>query len=183
MESTSLVETIHLSFTFPDQGNIQDNFRLFYVSVNNSPIFLLIRKLVDESSGQDLYIRVRASEQVSDLNENRRQKIIVAVLVISGILIFFSLLFCIWKKTTKKARLTTVQDNKEDVDVHLFDLSTIATATNNFSCENLIGAGGFGPVYKLRCVSLGDNKWKKEQRVLSPCSPPQPSGTCMAAVE
>ncbi|KAI9186644.1 hypothetical protein LWI28_019410 [Acer negundo] len=107
-----------------------------------------IRKHVAEGSGQDLYIRVRASEQVSDLNENRRQKIIVAVLVISGIVILFSLLFCIWKKTTKKARLTTVQENKEDVDVHLFDLSTIATATNNFSRENLIGAGGFGPVYK-----------------------------------
>ncbi|TXG67187.1 hypothetical protein EZV62_008462 [Acer yangbiense] len=61
-----------------------------------------IRKHVDEISGQDLYIRVRASEQVSDLNEYRRQKIIIAVLVISGILIFFSLLFCIWKKTTKK---------------------------------------------------------------------------------
>ncbi|KAK3199307.1 hypothetical protein Dsin_022722 [Dipteronia sinensis] len=110
-----------------------------------------IRKHVNESSGQDLYIRVPASEQVSDLNENRRRKIIVAVSVISGILIFFSLLFCIWKKITKKARLTTVQDNKEeeeDVNVHLFDLSTIATATNNFSRENLIGAGGFGPVYK-----------------------------------
>ncbi|KAK2639280.1 hypothetical protein Ddye_027075 [Dipteronia dyeriana] len=106
-----------------------------------------IRKQVNESSGLDLYIRVPASEQVSDLNENRK-KIILAVLVISGILIFFSLLFCIWKKTMKKACLTTVQDNKEDVDVHLFDLSTIATATNNFSRENLIGAGGFGPVYK-----------------------------------
>ncbi|TXG67195.1 hypothetical protein EZV62_008470 [Acer yangbiense] len=65
-----------------------------------------IRKHVDESSGQDLYIRVRASEQVSDLNENRRQKIILAVLVISGILIIFSLLFCIWKKTTKKGNST-----------------------------------------------------------------------------
>ena len=43
---------------------------------------------------------------VSDLNENRRQKIIVAVLVISGILIFFSLLFCIWKKTMKKGNST-----------------------------------------------------------------------------
>ncbi|KAK3199311.1 hypothetical protein Dsin_022726 [Dipteronia sinensis] len=108
-----------------------------------------IRKYVDESNGQDLYIRVPASEQVSDLNENRRRKIILAVSVISGILIFFSLLFCIWKKITKKARLTTVQDNKEeDVNVHLFDLSTIATATNNFSRENLIGVGGFGPVYK-----------------------------------
>ncbi|KAK4850522.1 hypothetical protein QYF36_007460 [Acer negundo] len=155
-----------------------------------------IRKHVAEGSGQDLYIRVRASEQVSDLNENRRQKIIVAVLVISGIVILFSLLFCIWKKTTKKARLTTVQDNKEDVDVHLFDLSTIATATNNFSRENLIGAGGFGPVYKgtlstgeeVAVKRLSNNSGQgaeefRNERVLSPCSPPQPSWTCMAAVE
>ncbi|TXG67198.1 hypothetical protein EZV62_008473 [Acer yangbiense] len=52
-------------------------------------------------SGDLIDIRKHVDE-ISDLNENRRQKIIVAVLVISGILIFFSLLFCIWKKTTKK---------------------------------------------------------------------------------
>ncbi|KAF9595502.1 hypothetical protein IFM89_000590, partial [Coptis chinensis] len=30
----------------------------------------------------------------------------------------------------------------------LYDLATIATATNNFSLSNKIGEGGFGPVYK-----------------------------------
>ncbi|XP_075669802.1 G-type lectin S-receptor-like serine/threonine-protein kinase At4g27290 [Castanea sativa] len=37
---------------------------------------------------------------------------------------------------------------KEDVEVPLFDFTTIVTATNKFSQANVIGAGGFGPVYK-----------------------------------
>jgi hypothetical protein len=31
----------------------------------------------------------------------------------------------------------------------LFDLVTVIAATNNFSSENKIGEGGFGPVYKV----------------------------------
>lgn len=31
----------------------------------------------------------------------------------------------------------------------LFDISTIASATNNFSCNNKIGEGGFGSIYKV----------------------------------
>ena len=30
-----------------------------------------------------------------------------------------------------------------------FDSSTLRTATNNFSTDNKIGEGGFGPVYKV----------------------------------
>ena len=33
--------------------------------------------------------------------------------------------------------------------VWYFDLSTILSATNNFSDENKLGEGGFGPVYKV----------------------------------
>ncbi|KAL5737873.1 hypothetical protein ACOSP7_030634 [Xanthoceras sorbifolium] len=96
--------------------------------------------------GHDIYIRVPVAEP--DLNEKRKQKSIAVVSIIIGVSL--CLLTCIiWGKTKKRAHLTG-QDNKneEDIDVHLFDLSTIATATNNFSHENLIGAGGFGLVYK-----------------------------------
>ncbi|KAJ7981663.1 Receptor protein kinase [Quillaja saponaria] len=40
------------------------------------------------------------------------------------------------------------KEQKEDLELPLFDLSTIATATDNFSIDNKLGEGGFGPVYK-----------------------------------
>ncbi|RWW04468.1 hypothetical protein GW17_00032306 [Ensete ventricosum] len=36
-----------------------------------------------------------------------------------------------------------------DLDLPLFDLGTVADATGNFSVENKLGEGGFGPVYKV----------------------------------
>ncbi|KAI6690442.1 hypothetical protein NL676_027270 [Syzygium grande] len=37
---------------------------------------------------------------------------------------------------------------KEDLELRVFDLGTVAIATSNFSEENKLGEGGFGPVYK-----------------------------------
>ncbi|KAL5147594.1 G-type lectin S-receptor-like serine/threonine-protein kinase [Glycine soja] len=48
------------------------------------------------------------------------------------------------KSKTKES----IERQLKDVDVPLFDLLTIATATNNFLLNNKIGQGGFGPVYK-----------------------------------
>ena len=39
---------------------------------------------------------------------------------------------------------------KEDLELPLFDLATIASATNNFSSTCKLGEGGFGPVYKVK---------------------------------
>lgn len=38
---------------------------------------------------------------------------------------------------------------KDDLNLPLFYLSTIVDATGNFSVENKLGEGGFGPVYKV----------------------------------
>ncbi|KAL2327740.1 hypothetical protein Fmac_021167 [Flemingia macrophylla] len=44
---------------------------------------------------------------------------------------------------------------KEDINLPTFDLSVLVNATENFSTENKLGEGGFGPVYKC---TLRDGK-------------------------
>ena len=40
----------------------------------------------------------------------------------------------------------------EDIELPLFDLAAITLATNNFSPANIIGKGGFGPVYRVTII-------------------------------
>ncbi|XP_076959397.1 putative cysteine-rich receptor-like protein kinase 20 [Bidens hawaiensis] len=40
------------------------------------------------------------------------------------------------------------REDDDTGDINFFDLRTIQVATNNFSVENKLGEGGFGPVYK-----------------------------------
>lgn len=48
----------------------------------------------------------------------------------------------------------TGNDNEsKDLELPLFDFQTIANATNNFSLNNKLGEGGFGPVYKVILIS------------------------------
>lgn len=52
---------------------------------------------------------------------------------------------------TIHANCTDYEDGQggEDLDVPMFELSAIIKATDNFSDENKLGEGGFGPVYKV----------------------------------
>lgn len=43
----------------------------------------------------------------------------------------------------------SIEGQKEDMELPLFDLSTITNVTDNFSINNKLGEGGFGPVYKV----------------------------------
>ena len=40
-------------------------------------------------------------------------------------------------------------EGQEHLELPLFDLDTLLNATNNFSSDNKLGEGGFGPVYKV----------------------------------
>ncbi|MED6111489.1 hypothetical protein PIB30_052721 [Stylosanthes scabra] len=102
-------------------------------------------------AGQDLYIRVPASEL--DTNNGRKVKIGVAVGVTVGVLCGLLLAFCLIRKRRKRATLKALKDHskeeqEEDPEVPSYDLSVIASATDNFSDKNKLGEGGFGPVFK-----------------------------------
>ena len=43
-----------------------------------------------------------------------------------------------------------IRGAKEDIELPIFDLMSKANATDNFSRNNKLGEGGFGPVYKVR---------------------------------
>ncbi|KAF9666889.1 hypothetical protein SADUNF_Sadunf16G0275700 [Salix dunnii] len=65
-------------------------------------------------AGQEIYIRMNASESRGNKEENNQID----------------------------------RGPKEDLELPLFQFTTIAKATNDFSFNNKIGEGGFGPVYK-----------------------------------
>ncbi|KAB2095886.1 hypothetical protein ES319_A01G071000v1 [Gossypium barbadense] len=99
--------------------------------------------------GQDLYIRLATSDlnhirSKGKLNEKLKAVIIaISVIIASGMTILALLLY------VQKIRLrNTGEHGKEDLELPVFDFTTIATATNNFSSNNILGQGGFGPVYK-----------------------------------
>uniref|UniRef100_A0A2N9J971 Receptor-like serine/threonine-protein kinase n=1 Tax=Fagus sylvatica TaxID=28930 RepID=A0A2N9J971_FAGSY len=118
------------------------------------------------ANGQDLYIRMSASKiPASSMNHGKAKKggkTKIAVVVAAAALAFvFGMLligFYICRSRTNLKvklewnRILGHQNNEgkkeEDLELPFLDLSTIASATNNFAINNKLGEGGFGPVYK-----------------------------------
>nr|GEV84566.1 G-type lectin S-receptor-like serine/threonine-protein kinase [Tanacetum cinerariifolium] len=125
----------------------------------------LVDVRVYPQNGQDLYVRLAASE-LSDLRSSfhRKKRVVIEVsLSISIGLIFLGLVLalCTWSKRKKRSdveregKTVTILDRdhkgrsqKRSIDVPLFSLSKVSRATDNFSADNKLGEGGFGPVYK-----------------------------------
>ncbi|MED6141252.1 hypothetical protein PIB30_101451, partial [Stylosanthes scabra] len=132
--------------------------------VDGSGCLLWFADLVDiveySKGGQDLYVRVAASDigGVEKMGRSNKKKKLAAIGVGSGVLFMIIILFLV--RLTYKQRDSRIRrekfygrdfrygQRKEDVDLPTFDFQTIANATGNFSIENKVGEGGFGPVYK-----------------------------------
>ncbi|GFZ06533.1 S-locus lectin protein kinase family protein [Actinidia rufa] len=78
----------------------------------------------------------------------RKKKIVVIVAVVSAACGMLVLSLLCWWIISRRAKTASLQTEKEDLELPLFDLVTVATATNNFSSAQMVGEGGFGPVYK-----------------------------------
>ncbi|KAM0063305.1 putative protein kinase RLK-Pelle-DLSV family [Helianthus debilis subsp. tardiflorus] len=105
--------------------------------------------------GQDIFIRMAASELDTKAKAKRRVRVIVVPVLVSATVLLGICLFVYRKIKQKKNGVVMVRENnfasdkkKEDWELPLFDFNTIANATNNFSDDCKLGEGGFGPVYK-----------------------------------
>ncbi|KAJ0644714.1 putative protein kinase RLK-Pelle-DLSV family [Helianthus annuus] len=128
--------------------------------------------------GDSLYIRVSASELDSiensrSSNAGRRVRVIVPIaFVVLGILVSLCLFYRFYMKKQQHGENVYNQPTQhcpshfigtpgnecvhdpeyisgnEDLELPLFGLPTLVKATNNFSMDNKLGEGGFGPVYK-----------------------------------
>ncbi|KAB2636862.1 G-type lectin S-receptor-like serine/threonine-protein kinase [Pyrus ussuriensis x Pyrus communis] len=108
---------------------------------------------------QDIYIRMAAAEKdheddtkinakYSETNAKKMRIIISTTMLSIGLLIMgLTLLFYVWKKQHQKGGKLGRNQN-EDLELPLFDLMTVVSATGNFSIENKLGEGGFGSVFK-----------------------------------
>ena len=47
------------------------------------------------------------------------------------------------------------EENEKGIDVPFYDLESILVATDNFSNENKLAQGGYGPVFKVISAIIG----------------------------
>ncbi|RWR88153.1 receptor-like serine/threonine-protein kinase SD1-8 [Cinnamomum micranthum f. kanehirae] len=106
--------------------------------------------------GQDLYIRVPASE----LGHFKGKKTLLATIlsVNSVVLLFFLCGYYYWWKKKKGYKMNErhgdifndneTEDSGKSSELQLFSFNVIVAITKNFSESNMIGKGGFGLVYK-----------------------------------
>ncbi|KAI5605676.1 hypothetical protein BDE02_01G368000 [Populus trichocarpa] len=105
------------------------------------------------AAGQEIYIRMNASESKAKAASNIKMAVGIAlsISVVCGMLL---VAYYIFKRKAKLIGGNRVENDqidsgpKEDLELPLFQFTTIAKATNGFSFHNKIGEGGFGPVYK-----------------------------------
>ncbi|KAH9803122.1 Receptor-like serine/threonine-protein kinase SD1-8 [Citrus sinensis] len=102
--------------------------------------------------GQDLYIRMSASE-IGAKGEPRTKMVVIVISIAALSAVVIAAGYLVHKRRRNIVEKTennreTDQVQNMDLELPLFELATIANATDNFSINNKLGEGGFGPVYR-----------------------------------
>ncbi|KAL2476169.1 G-type lectin S-receptor-like serine/threonine-protein kinase [Abeliophyllum distichum] len=127
-----------------------------YSLVNN-------RMTLEECKDSIVYIRMASSEldKIAEPKGKKREILVVSLSLSLGmVLLGLSLMLYMRKRKNSNHRLRKGgrlgtddhhdESHNESIDLPLLDLYTITKATDNFSINNKLGEGGFGPVYKGR---------------------------------
>ncbi|KAG6505802.1 hypothetical protein ZIOFF_038167 [Zingiber officinale] len=97
--------------------------------------------------GDEVYIRLAASELGSLRGGGagkRKATKAVFISVASIALASACFLLALWLRCRRRTQV----NEEQKLELKLYEMSTIRAATSDFSMENLLGEGGFGPVYK-----------------------------------
>ncbi|XP_076897972.1 S-locus-specific glycoprotein S13-like [Bidens hawaiensis] len=138
------------------------------ISETGSGCLLWFGGLVDVrtmyENGDTLYIRLSASELVSIEGDKtstagRRIQVIVPLALEEAPTARYELCFTFNTSNPKQGTRSGV----EELELPHFRLSAILKATDNFSINNKLGEGGFGPVYKPKCILI-DGRGKVKRR-------------------
>ncbi|OIS96801.1 PREDICTED: G-type lectin S-receptor-like serine/threonine-protein kinase At4g27290 isoform X1 [Nicotiana attenuata] len=122
------------------------------------------------ASGQDIYIKLDSSEIGTGNSSREKLKILRISLPLAALSLLSALCLILYMRRKKKKKKEEEDQNQQcfsegrgtrssemfrineskddDLDLPLFDFATILEATSNFSLNNKLGEGGFGPVYK-----------------------------------
>ncbi|KAJ9182791.1 hypothetical protein P3X46_006744 [Hevea brasiliensis] len=126
-------------------------------NIKGSGCLLWFGELADmreyNEGGQNIYIRMSSSKP--DQAKKKQIGIIVTSAILVGMLVV-GIIVCIQRRKKSMQGMANgihMNDNEnnegtEDMELLTFDITTITKATNNFSRDNKLGQGGFGPVYK-----------------------------------
>ncbi|GMN61964.1 hypothetical protein TIFTF001_031043 [Ficus carica] len=129
----------------------------FNISGEGSGCVIWFGDLIDirqvQANEQDLYVRTPTSELAkSNLKVRAAIGAVIAGVVLVSLLVGFYICRRASKEKTERNLVLSpkVGGGKEDLELPLVNLSTITSATQNFSIDNKLGEGGFGPVYRGR---------------------------------
>ncbi|XP_027114339.2 G-type lectin S-receptor-like serine/threonine-protein kinase At4g27290 [Coffea arabica] len=108
-----------------------------------------IQEYDDKYSEQDIYLRMPKSELDAIENQNKKRALLILVVptVFGGILVLCFVICCTIRRRKKKRGM---KKSNDDIELPLYQLEAVTLATKSFSFSNIIGEGGFGPVYKGR---------------------------------
>ncbi|XP_065623030.1 G-type lectin S-receptor-like serine/threonine-protein kinase At4g03230 isoform X2 [Quercus suber] len=145
-----------------------------------------------DTNGGTLYLKLAASELSISPPSKKRMTLLLIIGITSVIVLCASISMCIWQRKMSKRKenrqinkrnqahrmlhseshvqeLIDLGELKEEdekgLDLPFYDLESIRVATGNFSDENKLGQGGYGPVYKGKLPSGQEIAVKRLSRV------------------